>query len=288
MSAQFDEENFRLGNAVPLVERVDMDLHLPDHEIQFDFDYFYNSEVVWPVSVQFMPHLPPVNVELSHLILRGRARVHIKFNQLKPALSEVMLCLVDMPMMDFRFGLGPVDLTTLPVLYHWVNHCFENALSSVVWPQNFVLRLNNHCSLLPLILSEPHHSNRPIVDIACTMVGEAIPDGWELIHRSITGMYPGDLNRGVPEAPELYLCVRRASEDETEGEPSPITALCVLFPEIPEVAPPSFFPITRTFGNQDANLNGNNPRRKCYLCLSRRLEGKIAWGAKRQGPYFFM
>ena len=111
-------------------------------------------------------------------------------------------------------------------------------------------------------------SERPIVEIGFCHVDEILPEGWEIIQQSVTDKFPADVNRGSP-FPELYLCVKQASPDENVPKEDPITGVCIIFPQRPESIPPGFERVSRTFANEDANLNPGSPKKECYLCFTR-------------------
>ena len=105
--------------------------------------------------------------------------------------------------------------------------------------------------------------NKPIVEIGLASAGDILPEGWEIVHRSITGVYSGDLNRRTP-SPELYIVYKRKSNDEE----IPITSLCIIFTERGESIPSSFSKISRTLTNQDGSLTPTG-KNASYLCYSR-------------------
>ena len=272
---RFVEEDFDLGGRPPAIQRVEMDPFQSDNELRLEVSFFFYPSSSFPLMVRFLPGLPEVPILLEQFVVRGRARLHLSLNAVAPQLSQITFSLIGEPLVDFRFNLGLADPLAV-LLYQWAHKCVLDALNELIWPHEVSFRLQNHVAYLPILSSFlPQHSSRPIVDIGFSVPGESIPEGWELIHRTVTGAYPADLNRGVIEAPEIYLCIRRAPLDGL-CDLDPITALCVTPAGASEMSLSWFTPVTRTFGNQQANLNSACPPMDCFLSFSRRPEGNGA------------
>ena len=104
----------------------------------------------------------------------------------------------------------------------------------------------------PESLLEHQATQTPIAEIGVVTANEeTLPDGWELLGRTVTGFFPADLNHGSADR-ELYICFRRAEEDEPRP---PINGLCLLYPETGESPPQDFTVVQLTVGGADADLN---------------------------------
>ena len=169
---------------------------------------------------------------------------------------------------------------SLPVTYDWVRSvALENLSKYAIWPHNITFNFEgefippNYYSNLLIRNNLIAHSysplmiDDPIIDIGLILVDEIVPAGWEVVDRTSTFQYSGDLNRSS-SSKELYLCYKKANPDELV-DTSPITGICVIFPDRNESPPPDFQIVKQTIGGQDADINQSFGE-PVYLCYTRK------------------
>jgi hypothetical protein len=148
------------------------------------------------------------------------------------------------------------DLMSLPGFYHAGQRIFRTVSEKAKYPNRVHFTVSGQSVPLP---------TGPIVEVGVILSNETLPQGWEVIRRTISGT-SANINRGAKSSKDVFICFRRQLEGDIAV---PITGICVIFPDRSEFPPDSFMVISRTIRGRDANLTQGDGTR-VYLCYSTR------------------
>lgn len=113
----------------------------------------------------------------------------------------------------------------------------------------------------------------PITDIGVTFNKKRIPQGWELIEKSMSGKLSANVNKG--NGKEVFLCIKRQEKTSSNSNGAgskqrPLTGLGIIFKNLSEEPSLGFRAIEKTVTGEQANLNVNNTQgHAVYLCTHR-------------------
>lgn len=274
-------EGMDIGTRPPMVDGVAVHSYLPDDQIQFTARFRFQPDAHMRLTVG-VPHISAgIPIVLYQFMMTGTARITLQLHPVAWQRSVVSLSLVGKPDIDFKVNiLGRVNGARIKGLYDWIRTAIHNSIFPLLlWPQSMSVSLEGtylpHHVLgrwagPPQSLLEHERPQTPIAEIGVVTANEeTLPDGWELLGRTVTGFFPADLNHGSADR-ELYICYRRAEQDEPRP---PINGLCLLYPETGESPPQDFTVVQLTVGGSDADLNtGGEPT---YLAFTRGEQSPI-------------
>lgn len=150
----------------------------------------------------------------------------------------------------------------------------QNGLKEVEKPNAFVLHLSKKADLLLSgadcgMNAVQYEDSKtaglpPITDIGVTWNKNRIPQGWELLAKSVSNKLVANVNKGNNR--QVYLCYHRAPKGSKQR---PITGLGVVFKNISEEPALGFQAIDKTVTGDLASLNGGAGNYSIYLCVHR-------------------
>lgn len=108
----------------------------------------------------------------------------------------------------------------------------------------------------------------PVTDIVVVQADDALPDGFQRVNYSVTGMYPADFNSTTSQK-QLWFAVARFPNAP------PITGLAIVMLELGEFVPPTFQPVRHVASGRPANLRYGSLVSEAYLCFTRSVGSPI-------------
>mmetsp|Transcript_1594 Transcript_1594/g.5626 ORF Transcript_1594/g.5626 Transcript_1594/m.5626 type:complete len:852 (+) Transcript_1594:33-2588(+) len=272
-------EGMDVGTRPPHVEGVAVHAYLPDDLVQFTARFRFLPDANMRLTVG-VPHISAgIPLLLHQFMMTGTARITVQLHPIAWRRSVVSLSLIGRPDIDFKVNLlGRVNGSRISGLYDWIREAIHTSIHPLlVWPQSMSMTLEG--DYLPhhmlgrwagppgeLLESSPAE-NLPIAEVGVVTANEeTLPEGWEVLGRTVSGFFPADLNHGSADR-ELYICYRRVAPGE---ERPPINGICLIFPDLGEAPPPDFTVVQLTVGGADADLNTGGDA--AYLAFSRGAE----------------
>jgi hypothetical protein len=114
-------------------------------------------------------------------------------------------------------------------------------------------------------VTSPEILNAPICDLCIVQRGEAVPDGFYRISKTLSNRR-ANINTGSG-GNNLFLCIKK----DLTGESAPVVAITVFFPDKNEFVPPSYVPVKQ--GKHACNLNYGTSAERIFLAYKRDKHG---------------